>query len=74
MDRKHEEEMLETLRSIAAGVDRIGAALTVEVCDQLKSEVIGGSEVSSETQVVLMNAEKLRDKALSLLARSYGGR
>ncbi|MHC4550859.1 MAG: hypothetical protein ACYTEZ_19050 [Planctomycetota bacterium] len=71
MDQEHMADMHETLRVIAAGIDRIGAALTVGVCDRLKGEVIGGSEISSDTQQIVRTAERLRNKALAVLAKSF---
>ena len=46
MDENREEELFKLLRYIAAGIDRIGAALTIQASESVKDEVIGSSEIS----------------------------
>ncbi|MHC4931694.1 MAG: hypothetical protein ACYTGV_05835 [Planctomycetota bacterium] len=71
MDENREEELLKLLRYIAAGIDRIGAALTIQASESVKDEVIGSSEISSDTQAELFTVEAIRNKALKVLAKTY---
>ena len=71
MDEKHQEDLFKMLRHIAAGIDRIAAALTVQVSEKLKDEVIGSSEISTDTQAELITMETVRNSALKVLARAF---
>ena len=71
MNEKQTGKLLNDLDRIVVSLDRVAAALAIEVSYKVKDEILPSSDVGETTINVLHSAESLRTLALKRLVRSY---
>ena len=71
MEPKQEQELLKQLERIARHLEKIAAAITVEITHRVKEETPGGAEMQDATQVILRSMEQVREEALKVLRRHF---
>ncbi|MHC4137154.1 MAG: hypothetical protein ACYTDU_17385 [Planctomycetota bacterium] len=71
MNEKQTGKLLSDLDRIVISLDRMAAALAIEVSYKVKDEIFPSSEVGDTTIHVLQSAESLRQRALERLVHSY---
>jgi hypothetical protein len=71
MEPEQEKELLKQLGRIARHLEKIAAAITVEITHRVKEETHGGAEIHDSTQVILRSMEQVREEALKVLRRHF---